>query len=281
VVCFSGGENLWFTLFQNILGKKAATVMGEMFLPEPNPKCWKWRLKRQIRRFLFRKVDRFVVYSTAERQLWADYLGYDVSRFKTVFFATNILAPERYPEGLYLPNGHYGFAAGSSERDYKTFFEAVKGIPYPFVVVARKKQLEGLDIPSNVTLHCDIPWEQYVELLKDSAFTVVPLHIRQRSTGQVVLLEGYAFGKPTVATRCIGTEDYVLENETGYFCEAYQPESMKAAIQKMLASDENRRQMGKQALEKARAEFSPLKFLESYLAVLEEAVGVYRKSKGK
>ena len=279
VVCFSGGENLWYTLFLTILGKKTAAVMGEMFLPEPEPNNIKWKLKRFIRRLLYRKVDRFVVYSSDERRLWAEYLGCDESRFKTILFASNLLDPTRYPEGLYLPEGEYGFAAGRSGRDYKTFFEAVRDLSYPFVVVADKKSIEGLDVPQNVTLHCDIPWADYIELLKKAAFTVVPLQNRQRSTGQVVILEGYAFGKPTVSTRCIGTQDYVFEGETGFQTPPYQPQAMKEAIQKMIESDDKRRKMGQTALEKAKSQFSPQAFLDQYLIVLEEAVASYRKKK--
>lgn len=278
VVCFSGVENLWYTFFLRFYGKKAAAVMGEMFLPEPNPQSMKWRLKRAIRRFLYRKVDRFVVYSNAECRLWAEYLGYDESRFKTILFASNLLDPSRVPDGLYLPDGEYGFAAGRSGRDYRTFFEAVKDIDYPFVVVAGKESVQGLEIPKNVTLHCDIPWNDYIELLKKAAFTVAPLHNWQRSIGQVVILEGYAFGKPTVSTRCIGTEDYVQEGQTGYLVTPYDSLEMRNTIQKILDSDENRRNMGKNALERCKSHFSPNAYLEQYLKVLEEAIDVFRQS---
>ncbi len=280
VVCFGGSENLWYTLFLFLLGKKAGAVMGEMFLPEPQPGL-KWKVKRAIRRFLYRSVDRFVVYSTEERRLWAEYLNYDESRFATILFASNILDPTRYPDGLYLPEGDYGFAAGRSGRDYKTFFEAIKDLPYPFVVVADKASIEGLDVPKNVTLHCDIPWAEYIEILKKAAFTVVPLHDWQRSTGQVVILEGYAFGKPVVATRCIGTSDYVFEGETGFTTAPYQAQAMREAIQKMIDSDESRRQMGKNALDRALAQFSPTVYLEQYLKVLEEAVDSFQNSRVK
>lgn len=280
VVCFDGAENLWYTLFLFLLGKKTAAVMGEMFLPEPQP-GFKWKLKRQIRRFLYRKVDRFVVYSSQERRLWAEYLHYDPSRFTTILFASNLLDPKRFPEGLYLPEGQYGFAAGRSGRDYKTFFESVKDLSYPFVVVSDKDSVKNLDIPDNVSLYCDIPWTEYIELLKKSAFTVVPLHDWQRSTGQVVLLEGYALGKPSVATRCIGTTDYVFEGETGFLTTPYQSQEMKEAIQKMIDSDENRRRMGKNALEKTLQEFSPEAYLDQYRNVLEEAVASFRRSRAK
>ena len=276
VVLVEGSENLWYTFFLNLFGKKAAVVMGEMFLPEPTSDI-RWKIKRLIRQFLYRKVDRFVVFSVAERRLWAEYLQYDESRFTTILFASNILDPERFPDGLYLPEGEYGFAAGRSGRDYKTFFDAVRDIPYPFVVVANKESVRELDVPENVTLHCDIPWAEYIELLKKAAFTVVPLHVRHCSTGQVVILEGYAFGKSTISTQCIGTEDYVFEGETGFLVPPYEPSAMREAIEKMLSADDHRRIMGKQALEKCKSQFSPQAYLNQYLKVFEDAIASYRK----
>jgi len=276
VVCIGGAENLWYTFFLTLFGKKTAVVMGEMFLPEPAGD-FPWKMKRLIRRCLYRKIDRFVVYSTTERRLWAEYLQYDESRFATILFASNILDPNRFPDGLYLPEGEYGFAAGRSGRDYKTFFEAVKEIPCPFVVVSDKGSVQGLEVPKNVTLYCDIPWTEYLELLKKAAFTVVPLHDWQRSTGQVAVLEGYALGKPTISTRCIGTTDYVFEGETGFLVAPYQPAAMREAIEKMLSADDIRRMMGKNALEKCQSQFSPQVYLDQYLEVLEEAVASYRQ----
>lgn len=277
VVDIEGVQNLWYTLFLRWFGKKAALVMGEIFLPEANPKNFKWKLKRAIRQFLFRKVDHFVVYSNTERRLWAEYLRYDESLFTTILFASNILDPNREPDGLYLPDGEYGFAAGRSGRDYKTFFEAVKGLAYPFVVVANKESVKDLEVPTNVTLYCDIPWQEYIELLKKSAFTVVPLHVKQCSTGQVVILEGYAFGKPTIATQCLGTEDYVFEEETGFLVPPYEPSAMRGAVEKMLSADETRRMYGKNALEICKTKFSPQAFLDQYLKVYEKAIASYRK----
>ena len=64
---------------------------------------------------------------------------------------------------------------------------------------------------------------------------VVPLHRRQRSTGQVVILEGNALGKPAIATRVVGTVDYVRPGETGLLCEPYDALDMRTAIERLIA----------------------------------------------
>jgi glycosyltransferase involved in cell wall biosynthesis len=203
-----GGVAFYYALLTRLLyGRRPPQVVREFFLPEPRHGSMKWHIKRSLCRWAFSRTAAIVVYSEGERKLYAEYLGLPESRFHTVLFHTNILTP-----GL-EPGGHFGFAAGRSERDYRTFFDAIRGLAYPFVVVSDKASIAGLDIPDNVQLHCNIPRDDYLSLLRKAAFVVVPLYRRQRSTGQVVILEGYALGKPVVATRVVGTTDYVRHGE--------------------------------------------------------------------
>ncbi len=239
-----GGVAFWYALLARLLHfRRPPYVVREFFLPEPQLTSRKWRLKRSLRRFAFRHAAAIVVNSAGERKLCADYLGLPEPRIHTVLFHTNILTP------CLQPGGDYGLAAGRSERDYRTFFEAVRGMAYPFVVVSDRASVAGLDLPDNVELHCDIPREDYLALLRKAAFVVVPLHRRQRSTGQVVILEGYAFGKPAVATRVVGTVDYVRPGETGLLCEPYDAPGMRTAIDRLVGDPVERERLGRNALE--------------------------------
>jgi glycosyltransferase involved in cell wall biosynthesis len=95
-----------------------------------------------------------------------------------------------------------------------------------------------------------------VSLLQRAAFVVVPLHTMVRSTGQVVVLEAYAYGKPVVATRTLGVVDYVRESETGLLCAAYDAQDMRQAIQTMIEMPEKRAAWGQAALDWVRQEFT-------------------------
>ena len=270
VVATAGPVNFWYALLGLIsLGSKTAHVAQELFLPEQES-GWKYRLKRLVRRIVFSKTDRFVVYSNAERELWAEYLGLPVERFSTVLFHTNVLEPKLTKREA------YGFAAGRSERDYATFFEAVRGLDYSFVVVSDPASVKSLDIPDNVELHCNIPYEKYLSLAQKASFTIVPLQVRQRSSGQVVILEGYAFGKPTIATRMVGTLDYVSDGETGFLCDPYSADSMRQCIMKCIAAPELVERMGRNAIDKVNQTYTFDAYVKNILAVLEQAVASKR-----
>ncbi len=266
VAPMGGGAAFYFCLLARLRGcRKPAQVLHEFFLPEPAPTSIRWLLKRQLRRWAFSQTAAIVVYAEGERRLCAEYLRLPLARFHFVPFHTNILDPHFEPEAA------YGFAAGRSGRDYQTFFNAVRGLNYPFVVVADRASIAGLEVPPNVGLRCDIPREEYIALLRKAAFVVVPLHQRHCSTGQVVILEGYSFGKPVVATETIGTVDYVRDGETGQLCKPYDALAMQAAIQQLIARPADRERMGCNALELVQKKYTFAVHVQRLLAVMRNA----------
>ncbi|MDR2756541.1 MAG: glycosyltransferase [Planctomycetaceae bacterium] len=266
IVCTSGGGvNFWYAFYNHFFSlpkNRVPQIANENFLPEPNPKSILWQFKRLLRRIVFSTTDAFIVYTEPERKLWAEYLNLPIERFHTLLFHTNIQEPH------WTPVGNYGFAAGRSERDYCTFFEAVRNLDARFVVVADPKSVDGLTVPDNVELHCNISYQQYLNLLEKAAFTVVPLQIRQRSTGQVVVLEGYGLGKPTIVTRCLGIDGYLRENETGFFCEPYDSASLREKIEIYLHSPSLIEQHGHAALDWTLKEFTFDAFVEKELNII-------------
>jgi len=266
VAPMGGGAAFYYCLLARLRGcRKPAQVLHEFFLPEPAPRSVGWLLKRQLRRWAFSRAAAIVVYAEGERRLCAEYLRLRPERFHFVPFHTNILDPHFEPEAA------YGFAAGRSGRDYQTFFTAVRAIDFPFVVVADRASITGLDVPPNVELRCDIPREEYIALLRRAAFVVVPLHPRHSSTGQVVILEGYSFGKPVVATETIGTFDYVRDGETGQVCKPYDTLAMQAAIQQLVARPADRERMGRCAVELVQKEYTFAVHVQRLLAVMRNA----------
>lgn len=224
-----------YGLLCRILGKgDKPHVVGEIFLDEPQPNSFRWRLKRTITRFALGRVDRFIVYSSAEAELYSRELMLARERFRFVPFHTNIQEPILQPE---FARGTYGFAAGRSLRDWKTFFAAIDGIDYEFVVVADGQSVRGLPRPANVRLHCDVPRSRYLELMQAARFVVVPLHVSGRSAGQVVLLEGGALGKPIIASEVDGVRDYISSEINGLLVPPGDAGALRAAIHRFIADD--------------------------------------------
>jgi len=229
-------------LCQLSLFKGPRQVLREILLVDPNPYSLRWRRRSLLRRIAPKWVDAVVINSQGERWIYSTQFALPEERFHFVPFHTNNLDPHHEPPGF------AGLAAGRSGRDYKTFFEAIREVDYPFIVVSDNATVAPYNLPANVKHYREIPRSEYLKLLREASFIVVPLNDLHRSTGQVVILDAYAIGRPVVATRTVGTVDYVTEGETGLFCEPGSVDSLRTQIIRMIDDKEAREHMGQQAL---------------------------------
>jgi glycosyltransferase involved in cell wall biosynthesis len=106
-----------------------------------------------------------------------------------------------------------------------------------------------------VTVHREIKRTQYLEILKKCAVVALPLLDTQRSTGQVVLLEAMAYGKPAVTTDSPGTRDHIRDSETGFLVPVGDAEALAKQIIILLDSPEVRKQIGENAVEEVRHKY--------------------------
>jgi glycosyltransferase involved in cell wall biosynthesis len=82
------------------------------------------------------------------------------------------------------------------------------------------------------------------------------------------LLEALAHGKAVVATRWGGVEDLVTDGTNGLLA-PMEPQALAAAMDRLLASEEMRKQLGEKARE-SRELFAPERILDRWMEVLEE-----------
>jgi glycosyltransferase involved in cell wall biosynthesis len=85
-----------------------------------------------------------------------------------------------------------------------------------------------------------------------------------------VILEGMAAALPVVATNVGGNPEAVLDGETGYIVEPRNPESIAAALEKLMQDPHQARQMGEKGAQRVRAEFS-------YEAMIKGLEGLYEE----
>ena len=253
-----------------ILGKgNKPHIAGEIFLDEPRPESSKWKIKRGVRRFALARVDRFILFSSAETRLYSRELMLPPERFHFVPFHTNIQEPTQ-PE--LTANGEYGFAAGRSLRDWKTFFSAIDGFNHEFVVVADAQSMDGLPLPKNVRLYRDIPRSQYLDLLKAARFVIVPLYASGRSAGQVVVLEAEALGKPVIASDVDGVRDYVSPDESGLLVTVGDVEALRSAIQRLINDDRLCRRLATTGFERVMEQHTFPIFVRNCLEIIRDAI---------
>lgn len=100
-------------------------------------------------------------------------------------------------------------------RDYATLFEAVKGTPLRVDVVCQPENLDGLDVPDNVTVHAPVPHREYRELLRRAQIMAIPTRVLAYPTGSSVALEAASSGCCVVATETPAMSEYLIDDVSG------------------------------------------------------------------
>lgn len=167
--------------------------------------------RRLAARIALRGVSRFIVHSTAEIPLLADYLGIDHARVRFVPLQRAPL-PVTDAEDEANP---FIVAMGSANRDYATLIEAARTTALPVTIVASPRSVAGLDIPANVTLLSGLDIAECRALAQRARISVVPIADVAAASGQVTVLEAMRMARAVIATHSIGTVDYVEDGKTG------------------------------------------------------------------
>jgi glycosyltransferase involved in cell wall biosynthesis len=165
------------------------------------------------------------------------------------------------------------FAAGRSFRDWATLFAAARDVPARFVVVAEAASMAGLERPANVELHCDVPREHYLHLLRRARLVVVPLRPTVRSAGQAALLEAMALGKPVLTARTPGVLDYLRPEDNGAFYEAEEAHSLAAELNRLLGDAALRDRLAAGGVRSIETVFNKGHYARAVQRLLEDLLG--------
>jgi glycosyltransferase involved in cell wall biosynthesis len=211
-----------------------------------------WR--RQFSKLSLQQIDRFVVHTRREREIYSEWLGLPIERFEFVPYQVPDI-PVTYEEETKQP---FIAALGSAHRDFPTLFQAVEKLNLPTVVASGKTALEGLTIPAQVQTPFGIKKADCLKLAQQARINVVPLVPNEKVTaaGQVTIVEAMRMGRAVIATRCNGVEDYIIDGETGLIIEPHSVTALMEAIEKLWNDEALRNRLGKAAQQYAAAHFS-------------------------
>jgi glycosyltransferase involved in cell wall biosynthesis len=196
--------------------------------------------KKTLARFALHSVDRFIVHSRREINSYSEWLDFSPDRFCFVPLQRPV-RPIVFTEDKASP---FVLSMGSARRDYHLFFKVMADLGYPTIVVAGAQAIEGLHIPSNVTVRQHLDITQCDELAQKARINVVPIDNPTTASGQVTLIESMMYARPTVATLSIGTEDYAEDGKTALLVTAGDYDSMKFAIQSLWEDEQLRNNLG-------------------------------------
>ena len=229
VVTMGPRPSLAYGLLCGILRIPSKQIMTEVFLDEPKPQSLVWRIKTACFRWISKRSIGILTNSSAEVKFIARRFGIPENKLRFVPMYTTIEHPELSPH-----NEGYVLSIGRTARDLDTLLLAAPHFRAPLVLVVGKHDPLPEKLPSNIRVFRDISLEECHEKIRRAAVVVVPLLPAERSTGQVVLFEAMALGKPVVATRVTGTQDYIRDGVNGLMAEPGDAESLANAVNRLL-----------------------------------------------
>ncbi len=202
-------------------------------------------LRRWMAQASLQNIDRFVVHTRRECDMYSQWLGLPKERF--VFFPYQVAdIPVTYEEETTQP---FIAAIGSAHRDFPTLFQAVETLKLPTVVASGSRALAGLQLPSHVQAPLGIGRQDCLRLAQEARINIVPMKTNPQITaaGQVTIVEAMSLGRVVIASRCNGAEDYIVHGETGLLVEPGSTQDLVQAIEMLWDNPQLRHRIGQNA----------------------------------
>lgn len=217
--------------------------------------------------FALRRGGPVVVHARREAATYAAAFRLPESRFRFVPFSVPRADPTLEEDDA----EPFVLAMGSANRDYAGLFQAARGLPLRVMVVAGAHAVAGLDVPPNVVVRAGLSFAECRELTQRARLSVVPLREGFGASGQVTVIEAMVMGRPVVATRTLGTEDYVRDGDTGALVPPGDVAALRDALMQLWEDAAMRARLAAAARAQALAEFTHEAAAAKLLDLCDEA----------
>jgi glycosyltransferase involved in cell wall biosynthesis len=243
VVTMGARASLLYGLMCMLTFRNSRQIMTEVFLDDARSGNLPWRMKILLYRAVARRALGILTNSSAEIGTVARRFRIPESRLRYVPMHSNIHKPE-FSE----LNDGFVFSAGRTRRDYETLLQAAPRIGSSILIIAGVGDSFPSPLPKNVSILRDVSRSVYLDYLRRCSLVALPLLPTERSTGQVVLLEAMAFGKPVVASRAPGTTDLIRQGENGILVEPGDADKLAEEVRRLLDQPHASRRLGMNAV---------------------------------
>lgn len=264
VVTMGPRVSLLYGLCCSLLGVSSRQIMTEVFLDAPRPSSWLWRMKTKLFRHVARRSCGVLTNSSGEIALIAERFHILENKLRFVPMYTTVKEPR-----LHEQNDGYVLSVGRTLRDLDTLFKAAAFISAPVIVVTDGHTRLPTSLPKNVQICCDISLDASRDLMRRCAMVVIPLLPVPRSTGQVVMFEAMAMGKPVIATRTVGTADYIRDGANGLLVAPGNAQALADSISQLLTDAVLARSLGAAALQDSQTRWTSDMHAQNKLAAIE------------
>jgi glycosyltransferase involved in cell wall biosynthesis len=273
------GVDAVLSIFENVglgLGALGRLLPSSARVPHVLMACWLAEdlttmssLERSSVSWALRRVDRVLVFSSNQCAPLAEAFDYPVERIGVVPFGVDVdyydAAKVDSPAG-----GRGAVAVGSdSRRDYATLFEAAHRAALPMTVACHPRNIAGLSVPPEITIVTGAFNGDYRRLLHGADVVVTPTTAPAYPSGQSVVLEAMAMGRPTVTTDSAAMREYVRPDVDGILVPPGDPDRLASAVQGLLGDHGRATALAISGAERVRAAFT---FEDLWSAVAEVLV---------
>jgi len=265
VVTMGPRPSLAYGILCGLLFLPSKQIMTEVFLDEARPASLSWRIKTALFRWVARRSIGILTNSSAEVEFIATRFNIPRKKLRFVPMHTTITPPEHCTQ-----NEGFVLSVGRTFRDLETLFQAASHFEAPLVLIVGKEDLLPASLPPKVEVLRELPLEAVHEKMKRAALVVIPLFPAERSTGQVVLFEAMALGKPVVATRVTGTVDYIRDGENGLLVEPQNADALAKAVRHVLQNPDLVSHLTRSALEDCTHRLHPDRHAQKKLMAIED-----------
>jgi glycosyltransferase involved in cell wall biosynthesis len=209
--------------------------------------------KQQIARIVAKKIDKYIVHSPSEITSYAQYLNVPEDRVVFVPLQRGNTPSVKREEDIDNP---FIVSMGSASRDYKTLIEAVDKLQIPTIIVTRESDIAKLPASHWVTFHSNLTALECHNLLLKARLSVTPVSNLTTASGQITFIDSMRFGIPTIATRCPGTDGYIIDSVNGMLVEPFDIDSLVTVLDKLWNDKEARLKLATASIKDAKARFT-------------------------
>jgi glycosyltransferase involved in cell wall biosynthesis len=208
------------------------------------------RTLRAYRRCL-QAVDAVFCFSENQRPVLRDVFGVEA---RAVPFGVDAAFFSPVP----APDDGFVLAIGRDRgRDHRVLVEAMRRTSARLRLFAPSGMVDEQDVPENVELTTErIDHPGYREILRRAAVVAVTTTAPAYPSGQTVVLEAMATGKPVVVTDSPAMRDYVTPGVHGLLVPRDDGGAVAAAIDELLADPYRRARMGQAGREAVERRFN-------------------------
>ncbi len=235
------------------------------------------RMRRALRNLFYQLLvflsDVIIVHSEQEVEDYSKYFHAPPGRFRFIPYYAYADA-KSWQQERHLPSNapSYVLAVGR-HRDYRCFIEALRNQPWQAVIIAGDSDRPsiGTNLPVNIKVHYELPFEKYRDYIANAAVLVIPLSddTCRRSLGQIAFLEASQMRIPVVAAKTFQLTNYASDQEVLFYAPG-NAEELRRQIQRLFEEPELRDRLTRRAFVHVASCFT----MENYVIKLLHACGI-------